>query len=220
MKKKIMMNLFNIFDPSTSMFNLQINWISSMIILIMMPNFIWIIPNRIKWILNNINDLLNKEMLMLFKSNFKSPSFMFINLFIFILLNNFMSLFPYIFSSSSHMIFSLSLALPFLLFFIMMSIYKNYKKFLIHLIPLNTPIFLAPLMALIELMSILIRPLSLSIGLTANLIAGHLLMTLMNWNSMMILILIILMFMMIFELCVAIIQSYVFSILSSLYSSE
>nr|AKM70213.1 ATP synthase subunit 6 [Ceratovacuna lanigera] len=217
----MMMNLFNIFDPSTSMFNLQINWISSMIILIMIPNFIWIIPNRIKWIFNNIYNLLNKEMMMLFKMNkFKSPSFMFINLFMYILLNNLMSLFPYIFSSSSHMIFSLSLALPFWLFYIMMTIYKNFKMFMIHLIPLNTPIFLAPLMALIEMMSILIRPLSLSIRLTANLIAGHLLMTLMNWNSMMILILIIQMFMMIFELCVAIIQSYVFSILSSLYSSE
>nr|AGI97871.1 ATP synthase F0 subunit 6 [Eriosoma harunire] len=216
-----MMNLFNIFDPSTSLFNYQLNWVMTMMTLILMPNMIWILPNRIK-ILNlmMINNL-NKEMLMLFKNKkTKSPSFIFINLFMFIFINNFLSLFPYIFSSSSHMIFSLTLALPFWLFFIILSMFKNFNKMMIHLIPLNTPLMLAPLMTIIETMSIFIRPLSLSIRLTANLIAGHLLMTLLNYNSMMILIICIQMFLMMFELCVAMIQSYVFSMLSSLYSSE
>nr|AKM70135.1 ATP synthase subunit 6 [Greenidea kuwanai] len=217
----MMMNLFNIFDPTTSMFNLSINWISSMLILIMIPNFLWTMPNRINWILNKIFYMMNYEINMLYQSKkIKSPTFMFIALFMFILLNNFNSLFPYIFSSSSHMIFSLTMALPFWLFFILISIIKNFKNLIAHLIPLNTPIYLAPLMTLIETMSIIIRPLSLSIRLTANLIAGHLLMTLLNFNSMMILIIMIQMMMMMFELCVAFIQSYVFSILSSLYSSE
>nr|AKM70057.1 ATP synthase subunit 6 [Neothoracaphis yanonis] len=217
----MMMNLFNIFDPSTMIFNLQINWISSLIMIIFMPNFIWMLPNRINLIYIKIFNNLNNEMMMLYKTKkTKSPSFMFITLFMFIFINNFMSLFPYIFSSSSHMIFSLTLAIPFWLFYIMMSTIKNTKNMIAHLIPLNTPIYLAPLMTLIETMSIIIRPMSLSIRLTANLIAGHLLMTLLNFNSMMIIILLIQMFMMMFELCVAIIQSYVFSILTSLYSSE
>nr|YP_010021201.1 ATP synthase F0 subunit 6 [Schizoneuraphis gallarum]QOK36245.1 ATP synthase F0 subunit 6 [Schizoneuraphis gallarum] len=217
----MMMNLFNIFDPSTMIFNIQLNWISTMMIIIMMPNFIWMLPNRINWIYLKMFHNLNLEMMMLYKmKNIKSPSFMFIALFLFIFINNFLSLFPYIFSSSSHMIFSLTLALPFWLFFILMSTIKNTKNMITHLIPLNTPIYLAPLMTLIETMSILIRPMSLSIRLTANLIAGHLLMTLLNFNSMLIIILMIQMFMMMFELCVTIIQSYVFSILSSLYSSE
>nr|QXT59927.1 ATP synthase membrane subunit 6 [Betacallis alnicolens] len=214
-------NLFNIFDPSTTILNLEMNWISSILILILMPNFLWLMPNRINWLLNKMLLILNNEMLMLYKTkNIKSPSFMFISLFIFILLNNFLSLFPYIFSSSSHMIFSLTLALPFWLFFIILSTIKNTKNMIAHLIPLNTPIYLAPLMTIIETMSIIIRPFSLSIRLTANMIAGHLLMTLLNSNKLMIIILIIQMFMMMFELCVAMIQSYVFSILSSLYSSE
>nr|QXT60031.1 ATP synthase membrane subunit 6 [Pemphigus sp. Calphy110] len=217
----MMMNLFNIFDPSTTILNLNLNWMSTLLILMLMPNMMWIMPNRIKILMNNIYMMLNKEMMTLYKTKMtKSPSFMFISLFMFIFINNFMSLFPYIFSSSSHMIFSLTLALPFWLFFIIMSTYKNTKNMIAHLIPLNTPIYLAPLMTLIETMSIFIRPLSLAIRLTANLIAGHLLMTLLNFNSMMILILMIQMFMMMFELCVALIQSYVFSILSSLYSSE
>nr|QXT59953.1 ATP synthase membrane subunit 6 [Myzocallis boerneri] len=214
-------NLFNIFDPSTLIFNLELNWLSTILIIILMPNFIWIMPNRINWMLNKIFLILNNEMLMLYKmKKIKSPSFLFISLFMFIFLNNFLGLFPYIFSSSSHMIFSMTLAMPFWLFFILLSSIKNTKNMIAHLIPLSTPIMLAPLMTIIETMSIIIRPFSLSIRLTANMIAGHLLMTLLNYNSMMIIILLIQMFMMTFELCVALIQSYVFSILSSLYSSE
>nr|QXT60021.1 ATP synthase membrane subunit 6 [Tinocallis ulmicola] len=214
-------NLFNVFDPSTMIFNLELNWLSTMFTIMLMPNFIWIMPNRIKWFMNKIFITLNNEMLMLYKSkNTKSPSFLFITLFMFIFINNFLGLFPYIFSSSSHMIFSMTLAMPFWLFFIILSMIKNTKNMIAHLIPLSTPIYLAPLMTIIETMSIFIRPFSLSIRLTANMIAGHLLMTLLNSNSMMIIILLIQMFMMTFELCVAMIQSYVFSILSSLYSSE
>nr|QXT59962.1 ATP synthase membrane subunit 6 [Tuberculatus quercicola] len=214
-------NLFNIFDPSTMIFNLELNWMSTMMIIMLMPNFLWIIPNRMNWIINKILMMLNNEMLMLYKTKkIKSPSFLFISLFMFIFLNNLMGLFPYIFSSSSHMIFSMTLAMPFWLFFIIMSMIKNTKNMIAHLIPIGTPMLLAPLMTIIETMSIFIRPLSLSIRLTANMIAGHLLMTLLNSNSMMVIILLIQMFMMMFELCVAMIQSYVFSILTSLYSSE
>nr|QXT60043.1 ATP synthase membrane subunit 6 [Stegophylla quercifoliae]QXT60044.1 ATP synthase membrane subunit 6 [Stegophylla quercifoliae] len=214
-------NLFNIFDPSTTIYNFQINWISSMIIITLMPNLMWIIPNRIKWMMNKMLNFLNNEMKMLFKlKKIKSPTFLFISLFMFILFNNFISLFPYIFSSSSHMTFSMSLAIPFWMFFIMMSTFKNTKNMIAHLIPLNTPIYLAPFMTVIETMSIFIRPFSLSIRLSANMIAGHLLMTLLNNNKLMIIILLIQMFMMLFELCVTFIQSYVFSILTSLYSSE
>jgi len=150
----------------------------------------------------------------------KSPSFIFIALFIFILFNNYIRLFPYIFSSSRHIIFSLTLAIPFWLFFIILSIYKNFKNLISHLIPLNTPILLAPLITLIETTRIIIRPISLSIRLTANLIAGHLLITLLNYNSIILIIILLQIIIIIFELCVAIIQSYVFSILSSLYSRE
>nr|QXT60006.1 ATP synthase membrane subunit 6 [Shivaphis sp. 2 YL-2021a] len=214
-------NFFNIFDPSTLILNLELNWLSTILTIILLPNFLWISPNRIKWATIKIINTLNNEMLLLYKSkNLKSPSFMFISLFMFIFFNNLLGLFPYIFSSSSHMIFSMTLALPFWLFFIIISMIKNTKNMIAHLIPLSTPIYLAPLMTIIETMSIIIRPFSLSIRLTANMIAGHLLMTLLNSNSMMVIVLFIQIFMMTFELCVALIQSYVFSILSSLYSSE
>nr|AKM70240.1 ATP synthase subunit 6 [Adelges laricis] len=217
----MMMNLFNIFDPSTTILNLQINWMSTLLSIILIPNMIWILPNRFKLLKMKILMFMNNEIMLLYKNkNIKSPSFMFINLFLIILLNNFLSLFPYIFSSSSHMVFSLTLAMPFWMFFILMSTFKNFNNMIAHLIPINTPMMLAPFMVLIETTSILIRPMSLAIRLTANLIAGHLLMTLLNFNSMLMIIILIQMFLMMFELCVAIIQSYVFSILSSLYAKE
>nr|CAC28020.1 ATP synthase A chain subunit 6 [Lachnus roboris] len=217
----MMMNLFNIFDPTTMIFNLSINWLSTMWITLFMPNFLWMLPNRIKMLFIKLFNFLNNEIIMLMKKkNFKSPSFMFISLFMFILLNNLIGLFPYIFSTSSHMIFSISLALPFWMFYLLMMIIKTPKILIAHLIPLNTPMMLTPLMTIIETTSIFIRPLSLAIRLTANMIAGHLLMTLLNFNSMMLIILLMQMFLMMFELCVTIIQSYVFSILSCLYSSE
>nr|YP_010884437.1 ATP synthase F0 subunit 6 [Adelges cooleyi]WIW75849.1 ATP synthase F0 subunit 6 [Adelges cooleyi] len=217
----MMMNLFNIFDPSTMIFYLQINWISTSLSILLIPNLMWIMPNRFKLLKIKTLMFMNNEILMLYKNkNIKSPSFMFINLFMIILLNNLLSLFPYIFSSTSHMNFSLTLAIPFWMFFIMMSIFKNLNNMIAHLIPMNTPMMLAPFMVMIETTSILIRPLSLAIRLTANLIAGHLLMTLLNFNSLMLIIIFMQMFLMMFEMCVAMIQSYVFSILSSLYAKE
>nr|QXT60034.1 ATP synthase membrane subunit 6 [Lachnus tropicalis] len=217
----MMMNLFNIFEPTTMIMNLEINWLSTIWIILLMPNFMWLLPNRIKILFNIMFFNLNNEIIMLNKKKmYKSPSFMFISLFMFILLINLIGLFPYIFSTSSHMIFSLTLAIPFWLFYLILMIFKNPSNLIAHLIPLNTPMMLTPLMVIIETTSIIIRPLSLSIRLTANMIAGHLLMTLLNYNSFMLIILLIQMFLIMFELCVTFIQSYVFSILSYLYSSE
>nr|QBO27203.1 ATP synthase F0 subunit 6 [Appendiseta robiniae] len=210
-------NLFNSFDPSTLILNLELNWMSTIFTIIMIPNFLWIMPNRIKWMINKINIILNNEMLMLFKSKkTKSPSlFLFISLFMFIFINNFFSI-----NSFKTYNFLNNTSNTLLIIFYYYINNSKYKNMIAHLIPLSTPIYLAPLMTIIETMSIIIRPFSLSIRLTANMIAGHLLMTLLNSNSMMVIILMIQMFMMMFELCVAMIQSYVFSILSSLYSSE
>jgi len=84
-----------------------------------------------------------------------------------------------------------------------------------------------PFIVIIESISLIIRPLTLSIRLTANIIAGHLLLTLLGSSGLNIsnsLILFILIFtqilLYILEIAVSIIQAYVFSILSTLYSRE
>jgi len=96
----------------------------------------------------------------------------------------------------------------------------------IHLVPQGTPIILIPFIVLIETIRNIIRPITLIIRLTANIIAGHLLITLLGniGSNIFILIIPILLFIQILlltlERAVAIIQSYVFSVLITLYYNE
>lgn len=94
------------------------------------------------------------------------------------------------------------------------------------MIPQGTPSILMPFIVLIETISNIIRPGTLAVRLTANIIAGHLLITLLRgtgsrFPSYLIFILILIqILLLILESAVAVIQSYVIAILSTLYSSE
>nr|YP_010363302.1 ATP synthase F0 subunit 6 [Cladiucha punctata]QXG15717.1 ATP synthase F0 subunit 6 [Cladiucha punctata] len=223
----MMMNLFSIFDPLSSIFNFSLNWMSTFLGLLFIPQSFWFIPPRINMIINNILIYLHYELkLLLGMNSHKGSTLIFLSLFMMIFFNNFMGLFPYIFTSSSHLSFSLSLAFPLWLSFIMFGWINNYNHMFTHLVPQNTPSLLMPFMVLIETISNLIRALTLSIRLTANMIAGHLLVTLLsstniNLSFYLTLILIIIQILLLtLEWAVAIIQSYVFMVLSTLYSSE
>nr|YP_010852539.1 ATP synthase F0 subunit 6 [Nycteribia formosana]WGL38768.1 ATP synthase F0 subunit 6 [Nycteribia formosana] len=222
-----MMNLFSSFDPSSIIFMIQLNWLSIFIGLFLIPSNFWIFPSRYNLMWINMIFFLHKEIKILLNKNlFKGSSLLLISIFSIILFNNFMSLFPYIFSCSSHMIFSISLSLPIWMSLMIFSWINNYNHMFAHLIPENTPFILLPLMVCIETISNIIRPLTLAIRLSANLIAGHLLLTLLGNISMLInfpllLILIFIQLILMFlEMAVSIIQSYVFMILLTLYSSE
>nr|YP_010613554.1 ATP synthase F0 subunit 6 [Graphium sarpedon]WAR51429.1 ATP synthase F0 subunit 6 [Graphium sarpedon]WHN78810.1 ATP synthase F0 subunit 6 [Graphium cloanthus] len=223
----MMTNLFSIFDPSTNIFNLSLNWTSTLIGLLIIPYSFWIIPNR-QFILWNfiIYKLHNEFKTLLGPNSFNGSSFIFISLFSFILFNNFLGLFPYIFTSTSHLTISLSLSLSLWLSFMLYGWINNSQHMFIHMIPQGTPKILMPFMVLIETISNIIRPGTLAVRLTANMIAGHLLLTLLSstGNNMSFFMLFILIFMqillLILESAVAIIQSYVIAILSTLYSSE
>nr|UPX88321.1 ATP synthase F0 subunit 6 [Dilophus febrilis] len=222
----MMTNLFSIFDPSTTLMNLSLNWLSTLIGLLMIPCLYWMIPSRIIFIWNKILFHLHQEFKILLKNNHLGSTLIFISLFSMILFNNFIGLFPYIFTSSSHLTFSLSLALPLWLTFMIYGWIMNTNHMFTHLVPQGTPSILMPFMVCIETISNIIRPGTLAIRLTANMIAGHLLLTLLGNNGpnlplTLIWILIISQIILLFlELAVSIIQSYVFTVLSTLYSSE
>nr|ALO76958.1 ATP synthase F0 subunit 6 [Scraptia sp. SCR03] len=221
----MMMNLFSSFDPSTN-WNSSLNWTSSFIGLIILPSMFWIIPSRINMLWFKILMTLHLEFKNLLNTKIKGMTLMFISLFSFILFNNFLGLFPYIFTSSSHMTFTLTLALPLWLTFMVFGWLNNTTHMLAHLVPQGTPPVLMPFMVCIETISNLIRPGTLAIRLSANMIAGHLLMTLLgNTGSSLSLIMInfliiVQLLLLTLESAVSIIQSYVFAILSTLYSSE
>nr|UEV86552.1 ATP synthase F0 subunit 6 [Leucoma chrysoscela] len=223
----MMTNLFSIFDPSTNLFNLPINWLSTMLGILFIPYSFWLIPNRHFMLWNFILLKLHNEFKTLLKNNyFQGSTFIFISMFSFILFNNFLGLFPYIFTSTSHLTLSLSISLPLWLSFMIYGWLNNSNHMFIHMIPQGTPSILMPFMVLIETISNIIRPGTLAVRLTANMIAGHLLMTLLSstgtkMNYYLILLMIFFqILLLILESAVAIIQSYVIAILSTLYSSE
>nr|AII02339.1 ATP synthase F0 subunit 6 [Tineola bisselliella] len=223
----MMTNLFSIFDPSTNIFSLSLNWISPVIGLMFIPYLYWLIPNRFIFIWNNLLMKLHIEYKTLLGLNeFKGSTFIFISMFTFVMFNNLMGLFPYIFTSTSHLILTLSLSLPLWLSFMFFGWWNNSQHMFSHMIPQGTPSILMPFMVLIETISNIIRPGTLAIRLSANMIAGHLLMTLLgntgsNFSNYLLFILIFTqILLLILEFAVAIIQSYVISILSTLYSSE
>nr|YP_010417396.1 ATP synthase F0 subunit 6 [Ophiusa tirhaca]USF12094.1 ATP synthase F0 subunit 6 [Ophiusa tirhaca]UYX62410.1 ATP synthase F0 subunit 6 [Ophiusa tirhaca] len=223
----MMSNLFSIFDPSTNIFNISLNWISTILGILFIPYSFWLIPNRHFMFWNFILFKLHNEFKTLLKNNyFQGSTFIFISMFTFVLFNNFLGLFPYIFTSTSHLTLSLSISLPLWLSFMIYGWLNNSQHMFIHMIPQGTPSILMPFMVLIETISNIIRPGTLAVRLTANMIAGHLLMTLLsgtgpNMNYYMVLFLVLIqILLLILESAVAVIQSYVIAILSTLYSSE
>nr|YP_010946691.1 ATP synthase F0 subunit 6 [Malaccina sinica]WGO57409.1 ATP synthase F0 subunit 6 [Malaccina sinica] len=224
----MMTNLFSIFDPSTNLFNLSLNWTSTMLGLFLIPPMFWFIPSRHLILWNKVINSLHKEFKTLLgnaKIN-KGSSLIFISLFSIIMFNNFLGLFPYLFTSTSHMVMTLSISLPMWFSFLLFGWINNTQHMFAHLVPQGTPPILMPFMVCIETISNIIRPGTLAVRLAANMIAGHLLITLLgntgpNLSTIMLMTLISTQIaLLILESAVSIIQSYVFAVLSTLYSSE
>lgn len=222
-----MTNLFSIFDPNVSWINVSLNWISAVIVIFWLPNIYWLIKPKILVLVNILTKSLASEYRLNF-SPINSPGHTHwaIALFLIILLNNLAGLTPYTFTATSHLSFSVSLALVIWLGYIIFRVVMNIGRFLAHLVPVGTPYILIPFMVLIELVSNLIRPITLSVRLAANLVAGHLLITLVSSpmvNSRFINIVVLLSclyLLMILESAVAFIQAYVFRMLRTLYLRE
>ncbi|YP_009370126.1 ATP synthase F0 subunit 6 (mitochondrion) [Macrosteles quadrilineatus] len=217
----MMMNLFSVFDPSSGIMSL--NWLSMLIMVLVTPTQYWNSPNKIIHMLIKLSITLMNEIIMHLKKY--EQSIIFVSLFMYLLINNVMGLLPYIFTASSHLAFSLALALTIWMSMMLFGWMNKTNHMFSHLVPIGTPNILMPFMVVIESISNLIRPGSLAVRLTANMIAGHLLMSLLGNNlsgnfTLMMMMMMMFIILMMFELAVAFIQSYVFMTLSTLYSSE
>ncbi len=95
------------------------------------------------------------------------------SLFMLIAVSNIVGVIPYNFTIASHII--VTAALAFLVFFTVLiyGFYKNGLKFLKLFVPSGIPIFILPLVVFIEIFSFLLRPVSHSVRLFANMLAGH-----------------------------------------------
>nr|WHM51918.1 ATP synthase F0 subunit 6 [Incisitermes schwarzi] len=224
----MMSNLFSVFDPATSTFNLSLNWTSTFLGLMIIPTSMWLIPSRHSVVWSTLTSKLHNEFKTLLGESVKNKgsTFLFVSLFSLILFNNFLGLFPYIFTSTSHLTMTLTLALPLWVSFTIFGWINNTNHMFEHLVPQGTPATLMPFMVCIETISNVIRPGTLAVRLTANMIAGHLLLTLLGNNgstmtqSLLWVLIVAQILLLILESAVAVIQSYVFAVLSTLYSSE
>lgn len=221
-----MSNLFSSFSPN-SWLNLPLRWLSSFFVIFLLPPIFWTGKSQSRFILTfSLKKLWLEFSSILITNSIPGILLPSLTLLSFILINNFLGLFPYIFTARRHLVFTFSLALPLWLGHILISCTKIYNAILAHLVPLGTPVILIPFIVLIELTRNLIRPLTLSVRLAANMIAGHLLLTLLaNQASILslnlaLLTLSALIVLATLECAVSLIQAYVFSLLSSLYLNE
>lgn len=217
-------NLFRVFDPSRRI-DYSLNWVRILILSLFIPQLYWVLSRKycIVWKLI-LMGVVNEIKISLINFN-KLNVLLFIFLFIFIILNNFVSLFPYIFSRTRHICITVTVSLIIWVRIIIFGWVNFFNHMLVHLTPQGTPDVLIPFIVMIEFIRNIIRPLTLSVRLSANIIAGHLLITLIRQSHeilgiMVFLLVLIQCILIVLEVAVSFIQSYVYSILRVLYSSE
>ncbi|MBA2590606.1 MAG: F0F1 ATP synthase subunit A [Alphaproteobacteria bacterium] len=152
-------------------------------------------------------------------------------LFIFVLCSNFFGMIPGSFTVTSQIAVTLALACMVMLIVIVTGVAKHGWRFIMLFIP-KAPIYILPLLFLIEVISFCSRPISLSVRLFANMLAGHTMLavfggfvvalgsaggalSLLSVAPMMLIVGILLL-----ELLVAFLQAYVFAILTCIYINE
>ena len=152
------------------------------------------------------------------------------SLFMFIMVGNLIGLVPGTFTFTSHIIVTFGLALTVFVFVTLLGLIKHGFHFFSLFMPSGVPMALAPILIPIEILSYLSRPVSLSIRLFANMMAGHTMLKVFGGFSVLlggalgvlgytvgILPLVINIALVGFEILVAMLQAYVFTILTCLY---
>lgn len=150
-------------------------------------------------------------------------------LFMFILFGNLMGLLPYAFTFTSHIVVTFALAAIVFVVITTVALVLHGKKFFGYFFPEGAPIWLAPIIIPVEIVSYLSRPISLSIRLFANMVAGHVMLKVFATFIVLlgglgavgpfvaVLPLTVNVALVGFEILVALLQAYVFAILTSIY---
>ncbi|MAM35383.1 MAG: F0F1 ATP synthase subunit A [Micavibrio sp.] len=153
-------------------------------------------------------------------------------LFVVVMMGNSLGLLPFSFTYTSHIIVTVALALMIFAMVIVLGLIKHGLHFFTLFVPPSTPMWLLPLIFTLELVSFFVRPVTLSVRLFANMMAGHIVLKVfaafsvsalalgtagwiaglvpMLFNSILIG----------FELLIAYLQAYVFAVLSCIYLKD
>ncbi len=148
------------------------------------------------------------------------------SLFMFVLFCNLFGMMPYSFTVTSHISITFALASLVFVGVTVIALVKHGFKFFGFFLPAGTPWWMAPLMYFIELFAYLARPVSLSIRLAANMMAGHTMLKViagfvvtlgitLGWAPLLMLVVLTG-----FEIFVAILQAYIFTVLTCVYLND
>jgi len=148
------------------------------------------------------------------------------SLFMFILFGNLLGMIPYSFTFTSHIAVTFTMAIVVFLGVTLIGFMRHGFHFFSFFVPSGIPVFLMPLLVVIEVLSYLSRPISLSIRLFANMMAGHTMMKVFagfvvglgvigGWAPLAMMVALTG-----FEFLVAFLQAYVFAVLTCLYLND
>lgn len=229
---KMILDIFSSFDPfsfnstipSTTLF-----LYTNLLAIILIQSIFWTRSSRKIALLSPIFSLIFIQLTRTFIYNLKGIRSLVTPLFIIIISINLIGLIPYTFSLSSHLIFTLRFGLPLWLSIIISRFSKNIKASIAHFLPDGAPDWLNPFLVLIETTSIIVRPITLSFRLAANIRAGHIVLRLVGvycatawFNSIRatFILLATTLGYILFEIAICIIQAYIFCLLLSLYADD
>jgi F-type H+-transporting ATPase subunit a len=154
------------------------------------------------------------------------------SIFMFILVLNVMGIIPYAFTVTSHIIITVAFALLVFLTVVVYGFWRHGLRFLKLFVPSGIPIYILPLVTAIEVLSFFSRPVSHSVRLFANMLAGHITLKVFGGFVVMLggfgllgwlgaaLPLALTTALTALELLVALLQAYVFAILTCIYLSD
>ncbi len=153
-------------------------------------------------------------------------------LFMFVLMGNVLGLLPYSFTFTSHLSVTATLAVAIMVMTIVFGLFNHGLKFFSIFLPPNVPWWLVAFIVPIEVLSFFVRPVTHSVRLCANMMAGHLILKVVlgfavaaasmggAWAILGIFPVLIDVALLMFELLVAGIQAYVFAILACVYLKD
>ncbi len=191
-----------------------------------------LVPNRVQLVSEMLYEFVAKMVTdSAGKAGMKFFPFVF-SLFMFVLVGNMFGMIPFFFTTTSHIIVTFALAMLVFIVVIVYGFIKNGPRFLKLFVPAGVPGYVLPIVVPIEVVSFLSRPISLSVRLFANILAGHITLKVfagfivtmgslgfLGWLGAL-LPLVMTIAITALEFLVAALQAYVFAVLTSMYLND
>nr|ART64891.1 ATP synthase subunit 6 [Cerithidea sinensis] len=228
----MLVDIFSSFDDHNQVFLSMYGlvWAFSLFIVLLFSSSFWVSNPSWMEVIYLFKETITSQVFRSFGVNLGSFMGLISGLFLLLIFMNLAGLVPYVFSATSHLAVSFSLGFPLWLSLIISGAVYMPSSTIAALLPMGAPAPLNPFLVLIETVSIMARPITLSVRLMANMSAGHIVLTLIgnyltasmfSFPSFTMLSLVsIQIFYTIFEFGISVIQAYIFCLLITLYSDE